>query len=103
MKSAYASFKLREASAPERLDLFVDIKNTTISAIDYAKSGGVVYLWGLQILNPGPLAPKASALAGLRYAPMASLNYTVKRLQKQNRQHLISCLFMLHAEVCGWV
>ena len=30
----------------------------------------VVVLSGRRDLNPGPLAPKASALAGLRYAPI---------------------------------
>ena len=41
-------------------------------------------LSGRRDSNPGPLAPKASALAGLRHAPITNLNYTVKRLEKQN-------------------
>jgi hypothetical protein len=39
-----------------------------------------VVLSGRRDSNPGPLAPKASALAGLRYAPMISFGRDVPSL-----------------------
>ena len=60
----------------QQLHAIGNIKNTAI-LLDMA---GNLQLSGRRDLNPGLLAPKASALAGLRYAPIASLNYTVNLL-----------------------
>ena len=56
----------------------------SLDSVVYAKNGGAVCMSGREDLNLRPLAPKASALAGLRYAPIASLNYTVNTFQNSN-------------------